>query len=229
MISIQPATLRFLKELSTNNDRDWFAANKARYTSAHENMCAFVDALIVGMNKHDKIENESGKKSIYRIYSDVRFKKDKSPYNPRFAFSLQRATKFLRGGYYMRIQPGECFLACGFFAPNPQDLKRIREDIDLNYTNWKKLLKNKSIVEYFGGKLSGETVATAPKGFPRDHDAIELLRHKQFILKHTFSDKEVIAEDFLHTANRMYKGVRPFFDYMSEVLTTDANGESLVK
>ena len=102
--TIQKSTILFLKNLSTNNNRDWFNKNKSRYLDAHSNMCSVVDALIVEMNKHDKIENESGRKSLYRIYSDVRFNKDKSPYNPHFAFSLQRSTKLLRGGYYVNIK-----------------------------------------------------------------------------------------------------------------------------
>jgi uncharacterized protein (TIGR02453 family) len=179
------------------------------------------------MNKHDELETESGKKSLFRIYNDVRFSKDKSPYNPRFAFSLKRATKLKRGGYYMNIKPGNCFLACGFFAPNADDLKRIRQDIDYNYPEWNSILQSKSIKSTFGA-LQGDTVLTAPRGYTTDHEAIALLRHKQFIVRHHFTDDQVISPDFLKQVNTMYKNVRPYFDYMSSVLTTDANGELLV-
>ena len=186
----------------------------------------FMKDLIVEMNKNDVIENVSGKKSLYRIYSDVRFSKDKSPYNPRFAFSLQRATKLRRGGYYMNIKPGKCYLACGFFAPDPEDLKRIRVDIEHNYKVWNKIMNKKSIKENFGA-MRGDKVLTAPKGFLKEHAAIDLLRHKQFIFRHDFKDKELTSENFLHTVNNLYKSIRPFFDYLSYVLTTNANSEPL--
>jgi uncharacterized protein (TIGR02453 family) len=227
MMSIQPSTLRFLKDLAKNNNRAWFADHKDQYLAAQSNMMAFIDQLILMMNKHDELETESGKKSLFRIYNDVRFSKDKSPYNPRFAFSLKRATKLKRGGYYMNIKPGNCFLACGFFAPNADDLKRIRQDIDYNYPEWNSILQSKSIKSTFGA-LQGDTVLTAPRGYTTDHEAIALLRHKQFIVRHHFTDDEVISPDFLKQVNTMYKNVRPYFDYMSSVLTTDANGELLV-
>lgn len=224
---IDKSTLQFLKSISLNNNREWFNENKSVYLTAHANMCAFADRLILEMKKHDDIENESGKKSLYRIYNDVRFSKDKAPYNSHFSFSLQRATKLKRGGYYLNIKPGKSYLACGFFGPNPEDLKRIRQDIEINYKDWHKLLKHKSIVNNFE-KLDGETVTTAPKGFSKDHPAIELLRYKQYIFRHYFTDKEVLSDGFIHEANRIFKSIRPFFDYMSEVLTTDLNGELIV-
>jgi uncharacterized protein (TIGR02453 family) len=227
MMSIQPSTLRFLKDLAKNNNRAWFADHKDQYLAAQSAMIVFIDQLILMMNKHDELETESGKKSLFRIYNDVRFSKDKSPYNPRFAFSLKRATKLKRGGYYMNIKPGNCFLACGFFAPNADDLKRIRQDIDYNYPEWNSILQSKSIKSTFGA-LQGDTVLTAPRGYTTDHEAIALLRHKQFIVRHHFTDAEVVSPDFLKQVNTMYKNVRPYFDYMSSVLTTDANGELLV-
>ena len=226
-VSIQPSTLKFLKDLAKHNDREWFAAHKQQYLDAQQNMTEFVDSLIAMMNKHDQLDLVPGKKSLYRIYNDVRFSKDKSPYNARFAFGLQRATKLKRGGYYFHLKPGNCFLACGFFGPNPADLNRIRTDISLNYTDWNKLLKSKGIASNFG-TLTGGKVATAPRGFDINHPGIALLRHKQFILRHDFTDAEVIAPGFLKEVNSIFKSVRPFFDYMSDVLTTDLNGEVVV-
>ena len=223
---ISKSSLNFLKALSENNNRQWFNENKNRYILAQQNLIDFTDALITEMNKHDVLENTSGKKTLYRIYSDVRFSKDKSPYNPRFAFSLQRATKLRRGGYYMHIKPGNTYLACGFFAPNPEDLKRIRVEIEHNHKEWNKLLNKKLIKENFGA-MRGEKVLTAPKGFSIEHAAIELLRHKQFYFRHDFNDNEVTADDFLLKTNLLFKSIRTFFDYMSDVLTTNANGEPL--
>ncbi len=224
---IHTTTFNFLQNLAKNNNREWFNDHKEQYIIAHENMCHFIDQLIMEMNKHDEIENPSGKKSLYRIYNDVRFSKDKSPYNVRFAFSLRRATQYKRGGYYMHIKPGNSYLACGFFSPNPEDLKRIRQDIDFNYEEWNRILHTKSIKQHFGS-LQGNTVATSPRGFDIDHPGIDLLRHKQFFLRHDFSDSDVLSKDFLKEVNTLFKSVRPYFDYMSEVLTTNTNGESIL-
>ena len=224
---IQRSTLKFLKDLEKHNEREWFNAHKDTYETAHKNMCDFADALIAEMNKHDDIDTPNGRKSLYRIYSDVRFSKDKSPYKARFAMGLQRASKLRRGGYYLDIKPGNSFLGCGFFSPNPDDLRRIRQDIDGNYDQWKKTLKGKAIRDNFG-EMQGDKVLTAPKGFSIDNPGIELLRHKQFVLRHQFSDEEVMAENFMKEVNRIFKSVRPFFDHMSEVLTTNVNGESIL-
>lgn len=223
---IQTSTLQFLTDLSENNNKIWFDQHKEIYKVAQENVASFADEIIAEMNRHDVIENESGKKSLYRIYNDVRFSKDKSPYNIRFAFSLKRATKYRRGGYYFHLQPGNTFLACGFFSPNPEDLLRIRQDIAYNYAEWYAILYSENIKSNFG-ILQGNTVSTAPRGFDKNHEAIALLRHKQFILRHDFTDQEVLSEEFVTQVNEIYKSVRPFFDYMSEILTTNANGEEL--
>ena len=224
---IEKFTIQFLKNLSKNNNRDWFGKNKDYYLKARENVIYFVDALISKMNIHDRIQTESGKKSIYRIYNDVRFSKDKTPYNPRFAGSLKRFKPDLRGGYYFWIAPGNSRIGCGFSYPNPDDLKRIRLDIERNYKNWNKLLQAKTLKNTFG-EMQGDTVRTAPNGFPKDHPAIGLLRYKQFWFEHHFSDKEVLAPDFLLQMNDSYRVIRPFFDYLSHVLTTDLNGESII-
>jgi uncharacterized protein (TIGR02453 family) len=224
---IQPATHKFLKDLSKNNDRDWFAKNKGRYLEAHENMIAFTQALLEEMHKHDHIETASGKRALMRIYRDTRFSLDKTPYKNYMGGGFSRATKQLRGGYYFQIGPGKSLAAGGFFGPNPHDLARIRQDMDWNYKGWKKLLANKKIANTFG-ELQGEKLKTAPQGYSVDNPAIKLIRHKQFYLERTFTDKEVLDKNFLKTLNDTFKNLRPYFDYMSEVLTTDANGESIL-
>ncbi|MGZ3767974.1 MAG: DUF2461 family protein, partial [Mucilaginibacter sp.] len=111
----------------------------------------------------------------------------------------------------------------GFFGPEPGDLKRIRQDIDANYPDWRELLAEPEFVKTFG-KLLGNRLLSMPRGYPKDHPAIDLLCHKQFLLRHTFTDEEVCRPDFLFTVNETFRKMRPFLNYMSEVLTTDANG-----
>lgn len=224
---IQQSTLNFLEVLKANNNRDWFQANKAVYERAHQNVIAFADSLLGKMRIHDHLETASGKASLFRIYADTRFSKDKAPYKTHFGIRFSRATTQLRGGYYFHMEPGHSFMAGGFFAPNPDDLKRIREDISFNYEDWNELLTKPNFLSTFG-ELHGDAVKTAPKGFDKDHPAIELLRKKQFILRHNFTDKEVLQPDFVEKLDQTFQNLRPFFDYMSEVLTTDANGETIV-
>jgi uncharacterized protein (TIGR02453 family) len=226
-VSIQPTTFAFLKDLAKNNNRGWFAKHKNRYDAAQENMIAFADALLTVMRKHDHIETPSGKGSLMRIYRDTRFSKDKTPYRSYMGGGFTRATQKLRGGYYFQIGPGQSLAAGGFFSPNPADLMRIRQDMDYNYPDWKKLLKNKALANTFG-ELKGNQLITAPQGFAKDHPAIALLRHKQFYFEKPFTDKEVLDSNFVTVLNQTFKNLRPYFDYMSEVLTTDANGISLV-
>lgn len=223
--SIERLTLTFLKDLEKNNNREWFSANKSRYAQAQENVIRFLDQLVMKMNQHDRLQTQSGKESLYRIYNDVRFSADKTPYNPRFAGNLKRQKPQLRGGYYFWIKPGESRVGCGFTYPNAEDLLRIRQDIDANYKKWKHLLNSKTIQSAFGD-MQGDQVKTAPRGFAKDHPAIELLRYKQFWFEHSFTDKEVMADGFLDQVNKTFKTIRPFFNHMSEVLTTDLNGES---
>ncbi len=225
--TIKKESLDFLKALAKNNDRDWFNERKDKYIIAHENLIAFADVLLNEMNKHDKIETISGKKSLHRIYRDVRFSKDKTPYNSHWGGSFKRATKQLRGGYYYHIEPGNTFLAGGFWGPESDDLKRIRQDIEYNYKDWRKLFADKVLGKTFG-KLMGEQISSAPRGYAKDHPAIDLLRYKQFILKYKFTDKEVISPDFAYKVNDVFKKMRPFLNHMSEVLTTDANGVSIL-
>ncbi|MBO9205397.1 MULTISPECIES: DUF2461 domain-containing protein [Niastella] len=213
----------FLLALKKNNHRDWFNAHKEKYQQELERMEVFAEALIRELNKHDEIETPSGKKSLHRIYRDIRFSNDKTPYKTNWSGNFKRATKFRRGGYYFHLEAGNSYLAGGFWAPNPQDLKRIRDEIAFDAAGLRKILKSKVFITTFG-ELKGEQVKTAPKGFDASHEAIDLLRHKQFLVIRHFSDKEVLSDQFLTTASQTFKNMRPFFDYMSEVLTTDTNG-----
>lgn len=224
---IEKATFQFLKKLSANNSREWFNTHKADYERSKVNIESFIDGLISRMNVHDDIETPSAKKSLYRIYNDVRFSEDKTPYNPRFAGYLRRRKPMLRGGYYYWIKPGGTRVGCGFVYPEGDDLQRIRQDISLNYDDWKKLLNSKIIKSTFG-KMTGHQVKTAPRGFSKDDPAIDLLRYKQFWFEHEFTDKEALSKDFLKSMDKTFKAIRPVFDYFSEVLTTNENGEARV-
>ena len=216
----------YLQKLKKNNHRDWFNDNKATYQKELEQVELFAEALLHELNKHDEIETPSGKKSLHRIYRDIRFSGDKTPYKTNWSGNFKRATKYRRGGYYFHLEPGNSYLAGGFWAPNAPDIKRVRDEIAFDAAPLRKILKSKTFTNTFGA-LQGEQLKTAPKGFDAAHEAIDLLRYKQFLLIRRFSDKEVLGDSFLIEANTTFKNMRPFFDYMSEVLTTDTNGLEL--
>jgi uncharacterized protein (TIGR02453 family) len=226
-MSITKHSLDFLNKVEKNNNRDWFNANKKEYLDCHGNLIEFADALLVEMNKHDNIANLNGKKSLHRIYRDTRFSKDKTPYKTNWSGGFKRETALLRGGYYFHINANSAFIAGGFWGPNSDDIKRIREEIDLNAEAFKKVFTAKKFKTFFG-ELIGESLKTAPKGYQVDHPEIELLRRKQFLVKKEFKAEEVLAEDFVSKANETFKAMRPFFDLMSETLTTNSNGELIV-
>lgn len=227
MAQITRENLDFLIDLQGNNNREWFTENKKRYEANQKNIVVFADALLAKMNQHDVLETPTGKKSLFRIYRDVRFSKDKSPYKTHWSGSFRRATQLRRGGYYFHIQPGnQSFIGGGFWEPGKEDLQRIREEIAADPSEMRDILSNPDFVKTFGS-LQGEQLKTAPKGFDKEHPAIDLLRYKQFIFGRNFTDKEVLQPNFLEAANQTFQQMRPFFDYMSDVLTTDSNGMPL--
>jgi uncharacterized protein (TIGR02453 family) len=221
--TLPKSSLDFLKLLKKNNDRDWFNAHKDTFLKEQLYVEKFADDLLKALVLHDVIETVSGKKSLHRIYRDTRFSKEKTPYKTNWSGSYRRAGKQRRGGYYFHIESGNSFIAGGFWGPNPEDLKRIRDDFAFDDSPMRKILKNKTFVSTFG-TLHGEQLKTTPKGFDADSPAIDLLRYKQFVVIRKFTDKEVLDSSFVKEANQTFKNMRPFFDYMSEVLTTDLNG-----
>ena len=220
-------TRTFLSQLAENNSREWFQDHKDAYEASKTEAVSFADDLLGLMHQHDNIATASGKKSVYRIYRDVRFSKDKSPYKNHWAGGMSRATAYLRGGYYWQVQPGASFLVGGFFGPNSEDLLHIRKQIEQDSSELREILAAKSFTDNFG-QLDGEQLKTAPKGFAKDHPDIDLLRYKQFLLQHPVPDAVVFSADFPAYANQVFRHMRPFFNYMSDILTTDLNGNSLL-
>jgi uncharacterized protein (TIGR02453 family) len=227
MSEISKENLDFLNLLKKNNNRDWFAENKVSYLKNHENIIQFSDSLLALLSQHDTIETPSGKKSLYRIYRDIRFSKNKSPYKTNWAGGFRRATKNLRGSYYFHIEKDYSMVGGGFWSPNKEDLKRIRDHIALDASPFREIINAPAFIATFGN-LQGEQLKTAPKGFDKNHPDIDLLRYKQFIVSKKFTDKEVLSPNFNKKVNETFQIMRPFFDFMSEILTTDLNGESIV-
>lgn len=222
-MQLNPAIFRFFKQLAKNNNRKWFEQNKSEFKALETEVKQFGEALKDQLNQNDSIDRFK----VFRIYRDVRFSKDKTPYKTHFGLTWHRTKPEFRGGYYLHLKPDDIFLACGFWDPAPADLKRIRQEIDLDGDEYRNLI-NAPALKNMWGELQGNKVRTSPKGFAKDHPDIDLLRLKQHIFMIRYTEEEVTARDFMNRLDAAIQAVRPFVDYMSAVLTTNANGESLV-
>ena len=224
-MQFEKSTFQYLKDLQKNNNRDWFSETKPKFLMAQKNAKEVFAAIHEQLQLHDEIE----KSKMMRIYRDVRFSHDKTPYKAHFANSYSRLGKELRGGYFLRIRPGESFLAGGFWEPSKDDLLRIRKEIELDASEIRAILAAKEYQHYFGGKFeSFSELKTAPRGFDKAHKDIDLLRKKGFIASRNFTDAEVLSENFIEEVTKSYKALRPFFNLFSDLLTTNLNGESIL-
>ena len=221
---IDRKVFKFLNDIKSNNNREWFNTNKQIYKRSLEQIQNFTIDLVELMNSHDKIEHYK----IFRIYRDIRFSKNKTPYKNNFGISLVREKPYLRGGYYLHIKPSDSFSAIGFWKPEKRDLLRIRKEIELDGKEFSDVTSSKLITRKWGD-LIGDSLKTCPRGFSNNHKYISLLRRKSFLFKKNYTDQEVISKDFINKLNQDFLVTRIFLDYMSNILTTDLNGISLIK
>ena len=222
MQNISRHTLKFLKDLKQNNNRDWFQANKPRFETAKKEFEAFIDNLLSEIAKFDpSIGHHTAKDCVFRIYRDVRFSKDKSPYKTHFGAHITAAAKkseiHSRAGYYIHIGPGESMLAGGAYLPQGPWLKGIRNEIAQNASALKKILNSKSFQDYFG-TMEGEQLKTAPRDYPKDHPEIELLKYKSFLASHPCKDSVVTSTDFVKHAGKTFRALYPFDQFLNDAL-----------
>ena len=214
----------FLKKLEKNNNRDWFNEHKKEFKAIELEVKLAYNEVLENLNKNDDVD----KLKVFRIYRDVRFSKNKLPYKTHFGGSFNRTKPHLRGGYYLHLAPNnESFIATGFWEPNKDDLFRIRKEFEMDDEEIRSIINKKAFKKVWG-EFVGDEVKTAPKGFNKEHPAIDLIRKKQYIFTKKFTDKEVLDKGFLNVVDKSFKSIRPYFDYMSDVLTTNLNGESLI-
>lgn len=221
-MKLSPKIFDFFKDLKNNNNRVWFLKNKSSFNPNQEQVKIFGEMVKDRLNNFDNID----KFKLFRIYRDVRFSKNKTPYKTHFGLTWHRMKPKLRGGYYLHIENKRSFLACGFWAPIPQDLKRIRDEISHDSRELKSILFDNEFQSVWG-QLKGDEVKTAPRGFDKNHPDIELIKKKQYILTINLTNNDVCSENFIERIEQVLFKVKPFVDYMSEVLTTDDNGEPL--
>ena len=214
-------TLHFLKKLKINNNREWFDSNKTEYLASKEIFEEFVSELIKGINKFDKKVSLDlkPKDCTFRIYKDVRFSKDKTPYKNNMSASINPGGKKSNiPGYYFHLEPDACFLAGGVYMPMPDVLKAIRQEIDYNPLPLINVLKSASFKKEFNGIDEEDKLKNPPKGFNKDHAHSEILKNKHFIVSQKFENKVILKKEGLSKTLNSFKAMYPFLDYLRKAI-----------
>jgi uncharacterized protein (TIGR02453 family) len=218
METIKKSTLDFLNSIKSNNNRDWFIANRPLYVESKNNFESFVQEIINKTIVFEPImKGLEAKSCVFRINRDIRFSNDKSPYKSHFgAFIVQggkkNGDKF--AGYYFHIEPGKSIIAGGAYTPPTPWLTEIREKISEKPDEFIKIINSKDFIKYFG-KIEGEKLKTAPKGFPSDHPHIELLKLKSYLVVNEVPDKIVLSNGFFDHVLSVFKAMKPLNDYLN--------------
>jgi uncharacterized protein (TIGR02453 family) len=220
---LQPSTLKFLKDLKKNNDREWFEKNRKAYESAKEDMAKLVDDVVKQFGKKEKdIASLTAKECVYRINRDVRFSKNKAPYKNNMAASLIKGgKKSVNAGYYIQIQPGgESFIGGGRYMVEPLELKKIRQEIDYSWDEFNKIINNKKFKATYGELERGEGMALSrePKGYEKDNPAIEYIKLKSFVATVSLSDEDLVSKDLVKKITTALETLQPLIIFLNRAL-----------
>ena len=218
METIKKSTFEFLNILKDNNNREWFIKNRPLYTDARDNIESFVQAIINKIIDFEPImKGLEAKSCFYRINRDIRFSNDKSPYKTHFGAFIVRGgkkngDKF--AGYYIHIEPGKSLIAGGAYMPPTPWLSAIREIINEEPVKLIKIINAKDFIKYFG-KIEGEKLKKAPKGYHTDHPNIDLLRFKSYLVVNEVTDEFVLSEKYFDHVLNVIKAMKPFNDFLN--------------
>lgn len=218
-------TLLFLKDLAAHNDREWFAANKKRFEAATKEVEALVGEIITKAAKWDKsLEGVQPKDCMFRIYRDVRFSKDKSPYKTAMGALIgSDGRKSTMAINYLHIEPGKSFVAGGAYMPDSAKIKAIRQEIDYNLEEFENILNQKDFKAYFKTLEEGEHKGKmVPKGYTKDNPAVEYLKLKSLIATRYFSDKEVESANFKDLVLEGLKIIQPLNAFLNKAMSIPA-------
>jgi len=212
-------TLDFLRDLSSNNNREWFEANRKRYTDARAAFESLINDLIFRFTPIEDLGGTTAKDCMFRINRDVRFAKDKSPYNAHMSATIASGGRKGEGrSYYIQIQPdNESFIGGGLYQPDSTQLGKIRDDLAEGTRGFRKIINAPKFKEYFGD-VQGEALKTTPKGYPKDHPDMDLLRMKQFLATHAIPDAQIATPDLADHVLDVCAAIKPFVNYFHEVL-----------
>jgi len=219
METIKKSTLDYLKAIGKNNNRDWFLKNKELYNEARGNFESFVQNLLNEITVFEPIMKGLEVKScVYRFNRDIRFSNDKSPYKTHFGAFMVRGGKKngdKLAGYYFHIEPGKSIIAGGAYMPPAPWLSAIREKIDYDPAEIREIIKDKEFIKYFG-KIDGEKLKKAPKGYPTDHPDIELLKYKSYLVFNEVKDDFVVSNNLFNHTIKVFKAMKPLNDFLNE-------------
>ena len=219
---LQNNTIKFLKDLKKNNNKPLFDTNRKRYEDAKNDFENFIQAVIDTYGKKDKaIALLKAKDCVFRIYRDVRFSKDKSPYKTNFGASMNKGGKKVSGaGYYFHLEPGQLFLGGGIYMPMPAELNKVRQEIDYSFKEFKKIIDSKKLKSLYGYlDRSPEFLLTrVPKGYNTDNPAAEFLKLKSYIAITSMNEKEVISKSIVKKTTVVFETLKPFIDFLNRAL-----------
>lgn len=212
--------LAFLAELQENNHKEWFDNNKKRYEKLRKEWVDFVSGMIIEVGKFDlDIAGLDAKNCIFRINRDVRFSADKSPYKNNFGMSLSKGGKKAEFcGYYLHVQPNGCFLAGGAYAPLPDKLAAIRQEIDYNGEEFTGIVTDKVFKKHFK-KLTGDTLQRPPKGYEADNPMIDFIKHKSFLAEYKLTDEELLKKDFSKKVVEVFSAIQPLNEFLNRAIS----------
>lgn len=220
---IQPSTLKFLKDLKKNNNKPWFDKNRKAYEEAKADFTAFIQKVIDQHGKSDPtIKSVVAKNCMFRINRDIRFSKDKSPYKTNMGAYINRGgKKSLFGGYYFHCQPGRCFTGGGLWMPMPPELNKIRQEIDYNFTEFKRIIGSKKFKSVYGDlSRDAEYVLTrVPKGYEPNNPAAEYLKLKSFVALVTLKDSDLVSKDLVKKTATAFDALQPLIEFINESIS----------
>ena len=218
---LRASTIKFLKDLKKNNNKPWFEKNKSVYLDAKEDIELFVEQVIEGLGKIDAdIKPLQPKNATYRIYRDVRFSKDKTPYKTNMGAYLNKGGKKMpTAGYYFHCEPGRNMAGGGLWMPLAPELNKVRQEIDYNFAEWTKIIGDRNFRKVFQDGLEKEDMLSRPpKGYDDENPAIEFLKLKSFIVTRTFTDAEMQAKSFLKELLKTFEAMGDFVHFINRSL-----------
>ncbi len=215
---IQKTTLQFLTELKKNNSKEWFDANRKKYEAAKEDIKQISEKLIKSIGAYDEeIGQLLAKDCTFRINRDVRFSKNKAPYKTNMSCILAKGGKKAEtAGFYVHIEPGGAFVAAGYWAPEAKKLAAVRQEIDYNFDDWKKIISTKKFKEIFGELSKEGVLQRPPKGYDAENPAIEFLKLKSFIVTKKITDAELQDKNFVKILTNIFTVVKQMIDFLNE-------------
>lgn len=211
---IEKSTFSFLRNLKKNNDRGWFSENKEKYTAAHQDVLEFVEELLAEMSKFDEnFAKLDPKKTLFRIYRDTRFSKDKSPYKTNFGASINGIGKKDGGaGYYLHISPGECFTAAGVYRCDPKKLKELRKEISVNADEFKSIIQDRDFRNF---EFNNEKLSRVPQGFEKDDPMAEYLKMKHLVVSQNIKDEDLMNTESVKFVAENFRKMSKFVDFLN--------------